>query len=392
MITHHWPQVDITIHRNTLRFSNPTTREVEATIALSTLKRTFIVPTRGKAKPHWTVMLLASDLPDRGKNAAAAPPQVIFGLDTTTTGSFSTTKFINGTPNLTSHPKGTSTLPLIHTLLSSLPSTALPILEPSTSQFRSASAPSVPGIEAYRSAKSGSLWFFPQGILWGESKPCEFFPLSDILGAVGGIRVISATGRTCSIYIRRKDPQELLDDDDDGEPEGLETEFGGVDGKEQEPVGQWVRKYRHHFGKEKAKKEAASTGTGATANGGDVVPQAVMEDESDPEDEDFDISSEDDDGGSATSDSSDGDENHASGEEDVDGDAEGSEAESEEEDRDEGEGEELDPRHHLLLRPGAMPSRVSKAVLNSVVGMVEEDMIGRFTGTNGVSDEDQLSE
>jgi len=32
------------------------------------------------------------------------------------------------------------------------------------------------------------------------------------------------------------------------------------------------------------------------------------------------------------------------------------------------------PKHHPLLRPGAMPKKVSQAVLNTVVGMVEGEL------------------
>ena len=37
--------------------------------------------------------------------------------------------------------------------------------------------------------------------------------------------------------------------------------------------------------------------------------------------------------------------------------------------------EELDPAHHPLLRPGAMP-RMSRAAVDAVVGMVEQDLMG----------------
>ena len=72
-----------------------------------------------------------------------------------------------------------------------------------------------------------------------------------------------------------------------------------------------------------------------------------------------------------------------------------------EEDNDEGEEEDMDPAHHPLLRPGAMP-RMSRAAIDAVVGMVEKDLMAgatslerrgaNDTGESGDEEEDELED
>ena len=57
-------KLDVTIHRHTIRLTNPSTLQTEAVVPVSSLCRVFIVPTRGKSKPYWSVLLLPSDVPD----------------------------------------------------------------------------------------------------------------------------------------------------------------------------------------------------------------------------------------------------------------------------------------------------------------------------------------
>jgi hypothetical protein len=206
-----------------------------------------------------------------------------------------------------------------------------------------------------------------EGILWGESKPCEFWAVEDLIGKTEGLRMLSATGRTCSVILTRKDPE--AEDDD----LGIETEFAMVDGKEQEGINQWVKHHRHLFG-QKLVQHGNGFLDGQPGGSGNVptIRAAQLGDESDASDESFDMDSDEDDGGSATSsDSSDGEGGDAS---DAGSGAES--VEGEETDDGEGEAEDLRPENHPLMRPGAMP-RMSRAAVDAVIGMVNDDLMGR---------------
>ncbi|CAL1717327.1 unnamed protein product [Somion occarium] len=325
-------RVHVSIHKSSLSFIHPTSGNVESSISLSSLSRVFLLPTRGKAKPHWTVVLLSPDT------------QVIFGIDATPP-PFETTDEKGTT---TKHPKSTPIIPHLRTFLSHLP---FPTLEPNLNVFKSALG-ATSGTEGYRGAKPGTLWFLQEGVLWDTSKTCEFWDMRDI--ASDGVRTISATGRSCSVILTRKDAEQAVD-------------IQMVDGKEQEPIARWVKAHQHRFGK--------------SDDPGEAPPE-----DSDEEDEDFVLHSSDDDGGSATSDSDENEDNgRANGDE---------EEEAEESGEDEDEVEELDPARHPLLRPGAMP-KMSRAALEAAIGIVQDEFIGGpVDGSDGEEEgeEDELED
>ena len=64
---------------------------------------------------------------------------------------------------------------------------------------------------------------------------------------------------------------------------------------------------------------------------------------------------------------------------------------SEGEDDDDDEVQELNPKHHPLLQPGAMP-RMSRAAVEAVVGMVEQDLMGGGKRTAAADSEDEDEE
>ncbi|KZP27982.1 hypothetical protein FIBSPDRAFT_818004 [Athelia psychrophila] len=378
-------KVDITVHKCSIVFTHPTTHAVEATVPLASLRRSFLVPTRGKQKPHWTIILLSSDAPERGKQPKDANPQVIFGLDATTSSNMTTTFYSSSSePTKVTLLKGADVLPSLRQFLGH---TGLQILEPSASVFRSAcagnlgasaSTDGVPGAEAYRAAKPGNLWFMKEGILWGEAKPCEFWAVEDLLGKESGLRTISATGRTCSVILARKETQVEGGEGNEGEEEeedlGIETEFAMVDGKEREGILQWVRQFRNHFGKKPVQIGQAG-GNGVvgglsdhTSNGVATIATTQL-DESDASDDSFE-DPDSDDGGSASSESAGG-----SGAGSDDESAEGEDSDAGGEDGDEDEDENLRAENHPLMRPGAMP-KMSRAAIEAVVGMVNDDLMG----------------
>ncbi|KAJ7657811.1 histone chaperone Rttp106-like-domain-containing protein [Mycena polygramma] len=355
-------KVDINVHASSIIFLNSSTRAVESSIPFSALTRAFLLPTRGKMKAHWTVVILSSDTPDRGKKPAgqSASPQIIFGLDATASTTVKYTTYTASTPELNTLKAGTPTRELLLDFLGRL---QLPLLEPVSAVFKSACAGTavsaseggVPGVEAYRAAKAGTLWFLREGVLWGESKPCEFWPLENLLNKTDGLRVVSATGRTLTLVLTRKSPPEELAELEEGDADpGFEAAFSLIDGKEHEGINKWVREHRDLFGKEK------QPGAG---------PMQVQDD-SDEEDGDFEAESESD-GGSATSGSSDEDsEGGESGSEE----AEDSDGDNMDEDGD-GDDGELRVENHPLMRPGAMP-RMSRSTIEMVAAMVEGDLVG----------------
>ena len=387
-------KVDVTVHARSIRFVNPNTRVLEASVPLASITRAFLLPTRGKTKGHWTVVLLPADVPDKAKASPSTAQQVIFGLDALSAAPFKTTSYTTlGTTSTSVFAKGAETASALRDLLSHIP---VPLLEPSATVFRSASATpkaghGAAGIDAYLAAKSGTLWFLDAGILWGESKPCEFWPVGDLLPR-DGVRLISATGRTCSVILSRT-TAEGKEDGQDAEDGVVETAFSMVDGKEQDPIDAWARHRKHLFGKGKAgagasssqaagsSKEARPTQFGA--NGTATVKGAAWDD-SDSDDGDFEASSED--------------LGHSSSNEDEDSEGEGgsgaasggengsAHSEGVEESGDDSEVEELDPAHHPLLRPGAMP-RMSRAAIDKVVDMVHRDLV-----EDASEEEDELEE
>ena len=393
-------KLDIQIHERSLRLINPGTQAVEASVPTAALKRAFLLPTRGKTKPHWTVLLLSSDTPaptakaagakDAAKDAAKDNVQIAFGVDAAPPAFRTTDHGAASAP--AAHPKGTPVLPFLRAFLAHLP---VPALEPDVSVFRSAAAAAdahgpAAGVQAYRAAREGTLWLLGAGILW-DSRPAEFWGAADLVGGADaggeagtgtdGVRLVSATGRTCSVFVRRrvgegqgKKEEGAGAGDAEGEEDEIrcvETDFSMVDGREQDGITQWVKRHRHLFGRP-APAPAASPPRTQTADvkgkGRAVAPPLPPdEDDEDADDSDF-VDDSGSDGASATSEDGSG-----SGEEDGSGD----DAEDEDEDEDEGEGdeEELDPARHPLLRPGAVP-RMSKAAMDAAVGMVLDDFVG----------------
>ncbi|KAH9891610.1 hypothetical protein C8Q73DRAFT_837222 [Cubamyces lactineus] len=402
-------KVNITVHRSTIRLTNPATQNEEhPPIPIAALQRAFLLSTRGKSKPHWTVALMASDVPaPTGKAAEALKttpvPQLVFGLDATLTTNFTTTSYdSSGSTKTDPYTKGSASLPALRSFLSHIP---ISTLEPSTTIFRSAAAPSgdgVAGVEAYRGAKQGTLWFLHEGVLW-DGKPCEFFALEHLAPAArneqsyDGVRTLSATGRTCSVILRRigggpaktptnghKKGEDDEDEESDDEAEGEDIDFGMVDGREQETIGRWIKSHRHLFGKSPQSSPSPLAGSTAVdkGKGKAKADDPRNEDTEDEEDSDFTMDSSDEE--------SSGDDSDASGSDA--GEGEGSDGEDEgnaSDDVTDDEVEELDPAHHPLLRPGAMP-RMSRAAVDAVVGMVEQDLMGG--ARRGMQDDDESEE
>ena len=385
-------KVDITIHKSALRFISSGTHALEAIVPLSSLRRAFLLPTRGKTKAHWTVVLISSDTPDRAKpnsSSAQAFPQVIFGIDATTSLPLTTIKYNdNSEPIRETIPKGSTSLPSLKTFLSHL---GIQILEPTSNVFKSACSGyganagegGIPGVEAYRAAKVGSLWFMKEGILWGESKPCEFWAVDDLLGKSEGLRLLAnAGGRTCSVILTRKSSDEIPADEDSEEDVGVETEFTMIDSREHDGINKWVRAHRHLFGKKETGKEEKIDQSPVTVSRGPMTIHQIG-DESDNEDEDFKMASSVEDN---SSDSSSDSEDEQSGRDGNEDDASDSEAEGEVKE------DELKEEIRPLLRRGAVP-RMSKAAMDMVVAMVEEEFVGRAKDRSEEdSEEDELDD
>jgi hypothetical protein len=379
-------KLDVAVYKKTLRLSNPSTHAVELSVALADVKRAFLIPTRGKAKPHWSVVLLCSDTPvttkgkDASKSSASSDQvQVVFGVDVLPLAAYTTSE---GT-----HSKGTPTAGSLHTFLSHLPphvSVVQLALEQEQSQ--------VVGVQAYRRAKEGTLWFIRGGVLW-DGKPAEFWDVSDLVGDVPGgeegdvdgatitgaegVRVVSATGRTCSVFLRRRLPSK--DNDEEGAIQVEETDFAMIDGKEQDAILQWVKRSKKQFGKAKQQSSevTASAGGQDIKGKGKAVDQQADEDTDDEDDEDF-VASSDTDGSASSASSNSEDDENADASDHEDEDAEGSGS---------GEEEELDPAQHPLLRPGAMP-KMSKAAIEAAVSMVTNDLLSNKSAMDVDEDED----
>jgi len=257
------------------------------------------------------------------------------------------------------------------------------------------------GITAFRGVRETSLWFFDgagAGIL-ADARPAEFWAVADLARDEAGVRVRTATGRTCSVVLTRlatpeNDGKDEGEDEEMGEgdgEEGEETEFQMIDGKEREGILEWVRKHRNAFGISKAQRgaqegEGAATPTVAERKGMDAGGDSDS-------DSDFEASSLSSDGGSSSSSPGSGSGSDdvgsvaASGESggDVESDR-GSQGEDDEE-----EVVELDPKHHPLLRAGALP-KMSHAAMDAAVGLVVGDLLGHAQVREHGSDEEEEDE
>ena len=332
------------------------------------------------------------------------------------------------------HPKGASICPAYDTFQGSAPNG---VRKPETSDHTNASGGT--GVDGYRAAKPGTLWFLRQGILW-DAKPIEFWAVEDLVPAdggddgqtLGGVRMLSATGRTCTVILRRRVPKAKKDDsdEDDGGEDAVETDFGMIEGKEQDGISEWCRKYSKNFGvssltaastaktpasapapsasaKGKGKGKARATdedmevdGEDKAANNLDLSNNPMAEDEGDVDDDNYTDSDSELSDGSDSEDKDVSDDSAAEYSEGSDSDAEGEgvgdesrrEPESEDVEDDDHDEEPLDPKHHPLLRPGAMPKKISKAALNAVVGMMEENFGMSAAATDAGDEEDELDD
>ena len=424
-------KVNISIHHRTIRITpaaagkdkdGDKAKSQTLVFLLKDLKRSFILPTHGKQKPYYTMIMLSSDVTTLPKGSTTESGethwQICLGSE------LNPPNLVTRSTNQADHhhPKGASICTAYDTFQESTPNGAF---KPLTSDHAGASGRS--GVDGYRAAKPGTLWFFRQGILW-DAKPIEFWAAEDLVPAdggeggqtLGGVRMLSATGRTCTVILRRRVPKAKEGGgEDDGGEDSVETDFAMIEGKEQDGISEWCRKYSKNFGRPsstaasttrtpgsapapsasaKGKGKARATdddmeidGEGGVPNHLDLSNNPMAEDEGDVDDDNYTGSDSESSDGSDSEDNGGDDDSAEESGEDSERDAEGEESRPEPESEDvEDEDEPLDPKHHPLLRPGAMPKNVSKAVLNAVVGMMEEDL-GVPAGAGG-DEEDELDD
>jgi hypothetical protein len=262
------------------------------------------------------------------------------------------------------------------------------------------------GITAFRGVRETSLWFFVDdgananagaGIL-ADGRPAEFWALKDLARGEAGVRVRTATGRTCSVVLmRRRSGDDGTGERGDGEreeeEEGEETEFQMIDGKERERILEWVRRHRGAFGIAKIRvgeedDEAQVASRDAAAADGKEKETGGGGQDSDS-DSDFEAS-EASDGGSPSSSGSGSDVGSDAGTGEGEGES-GNESGGDEGDDDDDEDvmDLDDPKHHPLLRAGALP-KMSRAAMDAAVELVVGDLVGqgkarRDTSSSGSS-------
>ena len=417
-------KVDISIHQHTIRITPPVTSKDKdgekanpqtLVFLLKDLKRTFILPTHGKQKPHYTMIMLSSDVTNLPKSSTTDSGethwQICIGSE------FSLPNLVTRSKDSPEHrhPKGASICTAFDAFQEFTPQ-GVGTLKPQTNDHTNASGKT--GVDGYKAAKPGTLWFLREGILW-DTKPIEFWAVEDLVRAdggrgqtLGGVRMLSPTGRTCTVILRRHVPKAKKEDGSEVDGDDiLETDFEMIEGKEQEGISEWCRKYSKNFGRSKTEASIPSSsakgkgkaratgedmdvdGEGESSSHVDLSNNPMAEDEGDLDDDDYtgSDSEQSDDSDSGDNDGSDGSAEASEGEDSyAEGVGEESRPEPESEEVEDVDEEPLDPKHHPLLRPGAMPKRVSKAVLNTVVGMMEGEL--GMTATPGSDEEDELDD
>ena len=401
-------KVDITLHARTLRLAHSNTgTPTAARCARTALTRIFLLPTRARSSGalQWTALLLAGDKPappvPRGSKEAkakATAAAVRFELACSVPDSSNpatsprmTVHAPTSTSTSTSTTQVTSPREAIFTLLSStISGTPTPVALTTVER----GAP-LAGITAFRGVRETSLWLFDAyganaagaGIL-ADARPAEFWALEDLARGEAGVRVRTATGRTCSVvFMRRRSGDDGTaegDGEEDEEEEGEETEFQMIDGKERERILEWVRRHRGAFGIPKKTQEEDEEEAQGQAQ---VPPRGPTNGKDGGEDSDSDSNFEasgESDGGSPSSSGSDVGEDEPRSE---GGSGSGNESGGEDDEDDEGDDDEEenamdlddpdpDPKHHPLLRAGALP-KMSRAAMDAAVELVVGDLVGQ---------------
>ena len=403
-------KIDITAHARTLRLAHSTTGAQVARCARTALTRVFLLPTRARSSGalQWTALLLAGDKPTppspRGAGGKAAAA-VRFELACSVPDSSKPA----AVPRMTLHASTSAASQVTSTrdaLLALLSSTISNILVPLTTVERGAQ---LAGITAFRGVRETSLWFFDRAGILADGRPAEFWSVADLARGEAGVRVRTATGRTCSVVLMRRGERDGDGDggeDEEEEEDGEETEFQMIDGKERERILDWVRRNRGAFGVTgiqkdgaqvpsqgaagKGKENGKSKGAGAGQEGAEGTDARGGEGEEGDSDSDSDFEEEsgESDDGSPSSGSS-------SGSGPGPGSDAGSEAGSSEhedearsgggsgsegggggrEDDDDDDAMELEPEYHPLLRAGGLP-KMSRAAMDAAVELVVGDLVG----------------
>ena len=400
-------KVDITLHARSLRLAHATSGAPVARSARAVLTRAFLLPTRARSSgaQQWTALLLAGDTPtptptasrkNNGAMGAGKGKEKVnarFELACSVPEAGAVPRFtLHSSPpssSLSSTPTRSTPHQALLSLLSSLSlsSSAPTPVQPTPKLVQIERGAPLAGITAFRGARETSLWFLDgtsgtPGIL-ADTRPAEFWAVADLARGDAGVRVLSATGRTCTVVLTRRPTPcaTSTEGSEEEDEEGEETEFQMIDGKEREGIVEWVRKHKSAFGIAVAGAGGAGAGSGAE---GEVVGKGGDSDS----DSNFEEESGESDGGSPSSSgsSSDPGEHEEGGK---DSDTEGGAGESTEGSAEpEGDGDdedddedivELDPKRHPLLRAaaaGAIP-KMSRAAVDAAVGLVVEDLVGQ---------------
>ena len=242
-----------------------------------------------------------------------------------------------------------------------------------------------------------SLWFFDDGANAGagilaDGRPAEFWALGDLARGEAGVRVRTATGRTCSVVLMRRGSGDNGEDgeEEEEEEEGEETEFQMIDGKEREGILEWVRRHRGAFGITKIREEEDGDETLGAPR--DAANTKAGGEDSDS-DSNFEASEESDGGSPSPSSGSGSDAGTGEGEGEGESRSEGGGSGNDESggggggDDDEDIMMELDdddPKHHPLLRAGALP-KMSRAAMDAAVELVVGDLVGHHPDTDALS-------
>ncbi|KAI9435497.1 hypothetical protein H4582DRAFT_1969913 [Lactarius indigo] len=348
-------KVDITLHARSLRLAHATTGASVARCVRAALTRAFLLPTRARATgaPQWTALLLAGDTPAPTPSATSRKNN---GAD--------------AGAGKSAAAKGKEKVSARFELACSVPEAGKGLASKLVQIERGVR---LAGITAFRGARETSLWFLDGAGILSDTRPAEFWALADLSQGDAGVRVLSATGRTCTVVLTRCPPAHTTEGSEEDD-EGEETEFQMIDGKEREGIMEWVRKHKSAFGIAVAQR----AGTGAEDG---MVARGDSDSDSDFEQE----SGGSDDGSPSSSDSSSGPGEHEGGEEsdNESGTGEGAEGSAEAESGDD-EGDDEEIRHPLLraAAAGAIP-KMSRAAVDAAVGLVVDDLVERGAGEPG---------
>jgi hypothetical protein len=173
-------RIRVALHEHSIRFISPSDGKIEFTIPLEAVKRAFLlyIPADEEEPANWTVVLTSLDSCSSQDLRKPARSQAIFSVDLDTP--ITKPVLVCDTaallasytfPQATFTVHGGGVLERLRNLVGTLPPSITTCTALGDETLR---------VKAARGNRSGHMWLFGDGILWGAYRPCEYWTAADM--------------------------------------------------------------------------------------------------------------------------------------------------------------------------------------------------------------------